>query len=84
MDSKATWHMKSRREWFEYEPVSEGSVFMKNDHTLKISGVRTIHIKNFDGTIFTTHEVRHRKGLTKNICSWSNWMISGVKLTSRT
>ncbi|XP_073148775.1 retrovirus-related Pol polyprotein from transposon TNT 1-94 isoform X1 [Henckelia pumila] len=70
MDSGATWHMTSRREWFDqYEPVSGGSVFMGNDHALEIAGVGTIKIKMFDGTIRTIQEVRHVKGLTKNLLS---------------
>ncbi|KZV55537.1 hypothetical protein F511_09648 [Dorcoceras hygrometricum] len=70
MDSGATWHMTSRREWFDqYEPVSGGSVFIGNDHALEIAGVGTIKIKMFDGTICTIQEVRHVKGLTKNLLS---------------
>ncbi|KZV18195.1 hypothetical protein F511_20144 [Dorcoceras hygrometricum] len=70
MDSGATWHMTSRRIWFDqYEPVSGGSVFMGNDHALEIAGVGTIKIKMFDGTICTIQEVRHVKGVTKNLLS---------------
>ncbi|KAH9685484.1 hypothetical protein KPL70_013981 [Citrus sinensis] len=40
IDSGATWHMTSRREWFHtYEPISEGSVYMGNDHALEITGI---------------------------------------------
>ncbi|XP_073133491.1 uncharacterized protein [Henckelia pumila] len=57
MDSGETWHMTSRREWFnQYEPVSGGSVFMGNDNALEIAEVGTIKIKMFDGTICTIQE----------------------------
>ncbi|XP_073130075.1 uncharacterized protein [Henckelia pumila] len=58
MDSGPTWHMTSRRKWFNYyEPVSGGSVLMGNDHALEIAGVGTIKIKMFDGTIRTIQEI---------------------------
>ncbi|KAH9802840.1 retrovirus-related pol polyprotein from transposon TNT 1-94-like protein [Citrus sinensis] len=70
IDSGATWHMTSRREWFHtYEPISGGSVYMGNDHALEITGIGTIKIKMFDGTIRTIGEVRHVNGLKKNILS---------------
>ncbi|KAH9682249.1 hypothetical protein KPL71_027276 [Citrus sinensis] len=57
IDSGATWHMTSRREWFyTYVPISGGSVYMGNDHALEIAGIGTIKIKMFDGTIRTIGE----------------------------
>ena len=70
VDSGATWHMTPRRDWFHtYEPVSEGSVFMGNDHALDIAGVGTIKLKMHDGIIRTIEGVRHVKGLKKNLLS---------------
>ena len=70
VDSGATWHMTSRRDWFcTYEPVSKGHVFMGNDHALEIAGVGTVKIKMYDGTIRTLQGVRHVKGLMKNLLS---------------
>ncbi|KAI9198581.1 hypothetical protein LWI28_018562 [Acer negundo] len=92
LDSAATWHMTSQREWFhKYEPVSRGSVFMGNDHALEIDGIGTIKIKMHDGTIRTIYEVRHVKGLKKNLLSLGqlddlgcktqieNWILKIVK-----
>ncbi|KAE8698554.1 hypothetical protein F3Y22_tig00110597pilonHSYRG00393 [Hibiscus syriacus] len=46
IDSGATYHMISRREWFHhYEPVLGGSVYSCNDHSLEIVGVGTIKLK---------------------------------------
>lgn len=42
---------------------------MGNDHALKIVGVGTIKIKMFDGTIRTIQDIRHVKGLKKNLLS---------------
>ncbi|KAK0601704.1 hypothetical protein LWI29_026705 [Acer saccharum] len=62
--------MTSQREWFhKYEPVSRGSVFMGNDHALEIAGIGIIKIKMHDGTILTIQEVRHVKGMKKNLLS---------------
>ena len=70
MNSEATWHMTPQREWFhQYEPISGGSVFMGDDHALEIAGIGTIKLKMYDGTIRTIQEVRHVKGLKKNLLS---------------
>ncbi|KAE8686612.1 Methyl esterase 17 [Hibiscus syriacus] len=71
IDSGATYHMTSRKEWFHhYEPVSGGSVYSCNDHALDIVGVRTIKLKMYDGTIKVVRDVRHVKGLKKNLLSY--------------
>ncbi|KAH9745510.1 hypothetical protein KPL70_004098 [Citrus sinensis] len=63
IDSGATYHMTSQKEWFHtYKPISEGSVYMGDDHALEIVGISTIKIKMFDGTIRTIEEIRHVKG----------------------
>ena len=60
--------MTSRREWFHlYEPISRESVYMGDDHALKIIGICTINIKIFDGTICTIEDVQHINGLKKNL-----------------
>jgi len=64
MDSRATWHMTSNRDWFHtYEPIFEGSMFKGNDHALEIVRIRTIKLKMYAGSIHTILEVRHVKGL---------------------
>ncbi|KAH9723668.1 hypothetical protein KPL70_007189 [Citrus sinensis] len=80
IDSGATWHMTSRREWFHtYEPISGGSVYMGNDHALEIAGIGTIKIKMFDATIRTIGEVRHVNGLKKNLLSLGQMDSHGYK-----
>ncbi|KAH9753523.1 hypothetical protein KPL71_015101 [Citrus sinensis] len=80
IDSGATWHMTSRREWFHtYEPISGGFVYMGNDHALEIAGIGTIKIKIFDGTIRTIGEVRHVNGLKKNLLSLGQMDSHGYK-----
>lgn len=80
MDSGATWHMTSRREWFDqYEPISGGSVYMGNDHVLEIAGIGTIKLKMYDGTIRTIQKVRHVKGLKKNLLSLGQLDDGGCK-----
>ena len=70
IDSGATWHITSWREWFHiYEPISGGFVYMRDDHTLEIADISIIKIKLFDGTIRTIGEVRHVNGLKKNLVS---------------
>ncbi|KAE8698455.1 Detected protein of unknown function [Hibiscus syriacus] len=58
IDSGATYHMTSRREWFHhYEPVSGGSVYSYNDHASEIIGVGTIKLKMYDGIIKVVRDV---------------------------
>ena len=42
---------------------------MGDDYALEIAGVGTVKIKMFDGTVRTIQEVRHLKGLKKNLLS---------------
>ena len=73
--------MTSRREWFHtYEPISGGSVYIGDDHALKIVGIGTIKIKMFDGTICTIGEVRHVNGLKKNLLSLGQMDNYGYKI----
>ncbi|KAE8706560.1 hypothetical protein F3Y22_tig00110392pilonHSYRG00195 [Hibiscus syriacus] len=66
IDSGATYHMTSRREWFHhYEPVSGGSVYSCNDHALEIVGVGTIKLKMYDRTIKVVRDVRHGETLVE-------------------
>ena len=62
LDSWATWHMTSRREWFhKYESISGGSIYVGDDYALKIAGIGTIKIKMFDSIVQTIEEVRYIK-----------------------
>ena len=42
---------------------------MGDDYALEIDDISTTHIKMFDSTIRTIEEVRHVKGLRKNLLS---------------
>ncbi|KAE8733847.1 hypothetical protein F3Y22_tig00000916pilonHSYRG00052 [Hibiscus syriacus] len=84
IDSGATYHMTSRREWFHhYEPVSGGSVYSCNDHALEIVGVGTIKLKMYDGTIKVVRDVRHVKGLKKYLLSYGLLDNNASKIETR-
>lgn len=76
MDSRATWHMTPQREWFH---LSGGSVFMGDDHALEIAGIGTIKLKMYDGIVRSIQEVRHVKGLKKNLLSLGQLDNNGCK-----
>ena len=44
-------------------------MFSCNDHALKIVGIGTIKLKLHDNTVRTIQQVRHVKGLKKNLLS---------------
>ncbi|KAE8675254.1 hypothetical protein F3Y22_tig00111689pilonHSYRG00088 [Hibiscus syriacus] len=84
IDSGATYHMTSRREWFHhYEPVSGESVYSCNDHALEIICVGTIKLKMYDGTIKVVRDVRHVKGLKKNLLSYGLLDNNASKIETR-
>ncbi|KAE8710792.1 hypothetical protein F3Y22_tig00110319pilonHSYRG00355 [Hibiscus syriacus] len=84
IDSGATYHMTSRREWFHhYKPVSGGYVHSCNDHALEIVGVGTIKLKMYDGTIKFVRDVRHVKGLKKNLLSYRLLDNNASKIETR-
>ncbi|GJZ08373.1 gag-pol polyprotein [Tanacetum coccineum] len=81
-DTRATFHMTARREWFhQYKPISGGgSVYSCNDHELKIIGIGSIMVKMHDGTVRTIRDVRHVEGLKKNLLSLGQLDDLGCKL----
>ncbi|KAL5772607.1 hypothetical protein ACOSQ2_012531 [Xanthoceras sorbifolium] len=81
MDSGASFHMTSRREWFHhYENFSGEPVYSCNDHALKIVGIGTIKLKMYDGTVHTIQEVRHVEGIKKNLLSLGRLDDLGCKV----
>lgn len=55
--------MTPQRDWFHtYDDISEGSVFMGNDHVLEITGIEIIKLKMYDNLIHTILKVWHLKG----------------------
>nr|GEV53445.1 putative ribonuclease H-like domain-containing protein [Tanacetum cinerariifolium] len=57
-----------------------GSVYSCNDHELKIIGIGSIMVKIHDGTIRTIRDVRHVKGLKKNLLSLGQLDDLGCKV----
>ena len=53
---------------------------MGDDHALEIAGIGTIKLKMYDGTIRTIQEVRHVKGLKKNLLSLGQLDSDGCKI----
>jgi hypothetical protein len=69
MDTEASQHMTSNREWFVTYESSDGRVLLRNDHLCKIAGVGIVRIKMHDGIIRTLTGVKHIPDLTKNLIS---------------
>jgi len=75
LDSGATYHVCSRREWFSnFENLGEG-VIMGNDHTCQMVGIGTIRIKMFDRVVRELTEVIYSSNEEESYLSWSH----GVK-----
>ncbi|KAE8702857.1 Detected protein of unknown function [Hibiscus syriacus] len=63
--------------------VEGGSVYSCNDHALEIIGVGTIKLKMYDGTIKVVRDVRHVKGLKKNLLSYGLLDNNASKIETR-
>ncbi|KAE8698977.1 Agamous-like MADS-box protein AGL9-like protein [Hibiscus syriacus] len=63
--------------------VEGGSVYSCNDHALEIVGVGTIKLKMYDGTIKVVRDVRHVKGLKKNLLSYGLLDNNASKIETR-
>ena len=73
--------MTPNRDWLHtYEPISEDSMFMGNDHALEITGIGTIKLKMYDGSICTISRVQHVKGLKKNLLFVGQFDSLGYKI----
>ncbi|KAK9090448.1 hypothetical protein Sjap_023625 [Stephania japonica] len=85
IDSGATYHMTSRREWFHhYEPILGGSVYSCNDHALKVIGIGTIMLKMYDDASFALSKKCDMWKASRRICYlWDDLMILTVKSKSR-
>nr|GEV29091.1 retrovirus-related Pol polyprotein from transposon TNT 1-94 [Tanacetum cinerariifolium] len=81
-DTGATFHVTAKREWFhQYKSISKGrSVYSCNDHELKIIEIRSIMGKIHDGIVRTIQDVRHTKGLKKNLLSLGQLDDLGYKV----
>ncbi|KAE8678404.1 Basic helix-loop-helix DNA-binding superfamily protein, putative isoform 2 [Hibiscus syriacus] len=63
--------------------VEGGSVYSCNDHALEIISVGTIKLKMYDGTIKVVRDVRHVKGLKKNLLSYGLLDNNASKVETR-
>ena len=80
LDSGATWHMMPRRDWFRsYKPIPKGYVFKGDDRALEIVGTATIKLMMHDEIVHTIQEVRHVKGLKKNLLSTGQFDDLGLR-----
>ncbi|XP_057248658.1 retrovirus-related Pol polyprotein from transposon TNT 1-94 isoform X1 [Beta vulgaris subsp. vulgaris] len=59
LDSGASCHMCSRREWFMNYKQVDGSVTMANSEVCKTVGIGSIRIRTCDDKVCTLNDVRH-------------------------
>jgi hypothetical protein len=80
VDSSASFHMTSHREWFcEYEMYDVGNVFLGDDSTTKIIGRGKFKLMLIDGRIKKLFGVMHIPGLARNLISVRKMEDTGVK-----
>ena len=61
--------------------MHKGVVLMGNNASCKVAGIRTVHIRMFDGVVGALGDVRHVPGLKRNLISSSTLDAKGYKYT---
>ncbi|CAA7038048.1 unnamed protein product [Microthlaspi erraticum] len=80
IDSGCSYHMTSRRDWFEdYEDVTGGQVMLADDRTVRVEGIGTIRINANGGTVKRLQKVRYVPNLKRNLISVSTLDLQGFK-----
>ena len=83
MDSGASFHMTPYRDWFHTYQSYDGIVYMCDNSSCKIVGVREVWIKMFDGSIHIILGVRPVLNLRKSLLSLEKLDEDGCKLSRR-
>ena len=70
IDSGFSYHMKSRRDWFEtFEDTASGHVMLGDNFSVEVEGVGSIRIKAYGGTVKVLNNVRYVPKLKRNLIS---------------
>ena len=70
MDSRCSYHMSPRNEWFlDFQETEGGCVLLGNNKACKIAGKGKVQVKTHDGCIQTLQEVRFVPELERNLLS---------------
>lgn len=67
MDSGCSFHICSRKSWFENLTESKGSVLLGNDQSCTVRGVGNIRLKLHDGSIKLLTQVRFIPDIKRNL-----------------
>ncbi|CAA7057309.1 unnamed protein product [Microthlaspi erraticum] len=80
MDTCASFHMTSNREWFEtYKEGNMGAVQLVDDRVCSIVGSNSIKFRMHDGVIRTLADVRHVPAVKKNLISLGTLHRNGFR-----
>ncbi|CAA7028676.1 unnamed protein product [Microthlaspi erraticum] len=80
MDTCASFHMTSNREWFEtYKEGNMGAVQLVDDRVCSIVGSNSIKFRMHDGVIRTLTDVRHVPAVKKNLISLGTLHRNGFR-----
>src|ERR1044072_1255829 len=83
LDSRCSYHMTPHREWFHsFREGDFGHVFLGDDKTCAITGMRQIKIALDDGGVRTLGEVRYVPELRKNLISLETLQANGYSFKS--
>lgn len=84
LDTRCSFHMTSRREWFtELRETGTGKVRMGNDTFSTVKGIGSIRILNDDGTTVLLTQVRYVPEMSKNLISLGTLENNGCWFKSR-
>ena len=70
LDSAYSHYCTLNRSWFViYTKIDEGSMTLRDDHLYKVTSIRIIRVRMFDGMVQTLTNMKHILELKKNLVS---------------
>jgi len=82
LDTRATYHIYPRREWFSsLEKLDNNVVIIGNDAACQMIEISTVRIKMFDGVVRDLTDVRYVTQMKKNIISVGAVETKGLNVT---
>jgi len=84
LDSGCSFHVCSRKEWFASFKAKKGGIARLGDGTAcKITGVGTVKIRMYDGTVRTLGGVRYAPRLRRNLISLGTLDSGGCSFSAQ-
>lgn len=70
IDSGCTYHMTSRRDWFDtFNELDGNQILVGDNHTVEAKGIGSVRVNTHGGSVTVMHNVRYLPNLRRNLIS---------------